>query len=257
MAGYFSKKEKRKMKLSDRLLMIASNVSPGESVADIGTDHGFLPLYLWEHKISPKVVFCDISEGSLQKAKDTCSEFYPDDSFDFRHGNGLDILECGEVDTITIAGMGGLLMCEILDWDMDKSKSFKKYVLQPRNNPGKLRSWLAAHNFRIVREQLVKEGKFICEILTVLTPDEKGMENAAQYITDSIYAEFPEMLLDNDFDILEQYLTLHLKKQRRIKQRIISGRGFSCNPTEDEEVKEIQRRIDRLNYLLSKAKEEK
>ncbi len=244
------------MKLSDRLLMIAGNIEKGESAADIGTDHGFLPLYLWENKISPKVVFADISPGSLQKAKDTCKEFYPDETFDFRLGNGLDVLERGEVDAITIAGMGGLLMCEMLDWDMEKSISFKKYVLQPRNNPGKLRQYLAGRGFVIEKDQLVREGKFICEILTVKSPDSSASTHIETSYDDFAFAEFPDMILENETELLVEYLEMHLKKQRHIKQRIISGRGFSCHPVEDEELRAVRLRTERLEKLLAQVKGE-
>ena len=60
------------IKLSERLECIANRIDKGETVADIGTDHGYLPIYLWENKISPKVIMADISKGSLQKAKDNC-----------------------------------------------------------------------------------------------------------------------------------------------------------------------------------------
>ena len=57
------------IKLSDRLQLIAKEVNNGETVADIGTDHGFLPMYLWEQGISPKVIMADVSQGSLKKAQ--------------------------------------------------------------------------------------------------------------------------------------------------------------------------------------------
>ena len=75
--------------LSERLLAIAQEVGKGETVADIGTDHGFLPLYLWEKGISPKVIMTDISQGSLAKARENCSRWYPDTEFDLRLGDGI------------------------------------------------------------------------------------------------------------------------------------------------------------------------
>ena len=72
----------------------------------------------------------------------------------FRHGDGIKILEDGEVDAVTIAGMGGVLMTEILGANLKKTKSFKKFVLQPRNGQGKLRWWLLNNGFSIEKELL-------------------------------------------------------------------------------------------------------
>ena len=81
------------IKLSDRLQLIAKEVNNGETVADIGTDHGFLPMYLWEQGISPKVIMADVSQGSLKKAQQNCNELYPDNTFDLRLGNGIQVLK--------------------------------------------------------------------------------------------------------------------------------------------------------------------
>ena len=154
------------IKLTDRLRMLADQIEQNETMADIGTDHGFLPIYLWENQISPKVVMADISTGSLDKARANAESRYPGRSFDLRLGDGIQVLENGEVDAVVIAGMGGALMTRILGKDLAKSKSFKKLVLQPRSGQGVLRHWLINHGFAINAESLVREGKYLCEIIT-------------------------------------------------------------------------------------------
>ena len=116
-------------KLTDRLQMLADEVQKGETMADIGTDHGFLPLYLWENGISPHVIMCDISEPSLAKAKAAAGAYQFGQELDFRAGDGLAVLAPGEIDAVVIAGMGGLLIRDILADDPDKTVSFSKYVL--------------------------------------------------------------------------------------------------------------------------------
>ena len=98
--------------LTERLAAIADEIEKGESVADIGTDHGYLPMYLTKEEISPKVIMADISKGSLNKARRNCRELMPEVKFDFRNGNGLRVIKKGEVDVIVIAGMGGNLICD-------------------------------------------------------------------------------------------------------------------------------------------------
>ncbi len=158
------------MKLSDRLQLIADSIETGETMADIGTDHGFLPLYLIETGISPRVIMCDISGPSLAKAREAFAEADITEGAVFREGNGLEVLEAGEVETVVIAGMGGILMTEIMGSDLKKTVSFHKYILQPRNNAGLLRYWLQNKGFQIEKNLLVREGKFICEVIVVFAP---------------------------------------------------------------------------------------
>lgn len=160
------------IKLTDRLQVLADQIEQKETMADIGTDHGFLPIALWERQICPKVIMSDVSPGSLEKARANAAALYPDEVFDLRLGNGIQILGKGEVDAVVLAGMGGALMIRILSEDPEKTCSFKKLVLQPRNGQGKLRRWLLSNGFFITKESLVREGKYICEILTVSAPSE-------------------------------------------------------------------------------------
>ena len=158
------------IKLTDRLQLIADMIQNGETMADIGTDHGFLPLYLLQSGISPKVIMCDISGPSLDKAREAAAEQGLSSGADFRLGDGLEVLSAGEVDAVVIAGMGGLLITQILESDPDKTVSFKKYIFQPRNNSALLRRWLTAKGFKIDKNCLVREGKFICEVITAFAP---------------------------------------------------------------------------------------
>ena len=97
------------MRLSKRIYALANNVIDGHSIADIGTDHGYVPMLLMKEGRSPHVIMSDISEGSLAKAKETFAAVHLDDRVresDFRIGDGLQTIEAGEVDEIIIAGLG-------------------------------------------------------------------------------------------------------------------------------------------------------
>lgn len=159
------------IKLSDRLQLIANRINEKETMADIGTDHGFLPIYLKLSKKSPKVVMCDVSVPSLQKAKDNAALYATrEDDLYFRAGDGLQVLKYGEVDTVVIAGMGGKLIRDIMAYDIDHTCSFKKFILQPRIGQGHLRKWLIDNGFKIIAEDVVIEGDYIPEIITVVSP---------------------------------------------------------------------------------------
>ena len=226
------------IKLTPRLKTIADEIEKGETMADIGTDHGFLPVYLWEAGICPKVIMADISRGSLSKAEDNCRRLHPCADFDLRLGSGLEVLESGEVDVVAVAGMGGILMTEIFGADIQKAHSFKKLVLQPRNRIGHLRWWLYNNGFSIVNEKLVREGKFICEVLTavpreVAVPGDLG--------PDDIEYEFPHKLVDFRNELTEEYLERKLNLEKQILSSMGKGRF--------EETEKLRRQNYRVEYL--------
>ena len=152
--------------LSERLQVMADKILPGESCADVGTDHGYLGCYLYAKGISPKVIMTDISEDSLAKAKATAGAGQFGTDVAFRLGNGLEVIGSAEVDCVVIAGMGGLLIRDILAADVQKTKTFKRFVLQPRTASGPLRKWLLEEGFAIMSEDIVREGAFLPEIIT-------------------------------------------------------------------------------------------
>ena len=226
-------------RLNDRLQMIADEIKNGETMADIGTDHGFLPLYLWENGIAPHVIMCDISEPSLAKAKAAAGAYQFGSELDFRAGDGLSVLSSGEVDAVVIAGMGGLLIRDILASDPLKSCSFGKYIFQPRNNAGQLRYWLATKGFRIARNQLVREGKFICEIITAFPPkaSEIGDLDVSEPFPEEWDAcwDLPPDLFAIQPDLAAEYAGVKLC----IEEKILEGmqRSASVDPEEIEQVK--------------------
>ncbi len=230
-------------KLTERLQKIADEIVKGESVADIGTDHGYLPIYLYEEGISEKVILADVSKGSLEKAQANCEKTHPEAKFDLRLGDGLKVLAEAEVDTVVIAGMGGLLMTEILGYDTKKSHSFKKFILQPRNHVGELRFWLSENGFTIVNEQLVKETRFFCEILTVVNGTPEIDVERLKADPSSIMWEVSETLLEFKPELLKPYI------DRKIaKEKVILARQLSATHIDD---KKVATQKDRIKYLES------
>ena len=229
--------------LTDRLQVIADEIQQGETMADIGTDHGFLPLHLWENGISPSVIMCDVSEPSLAKAKAAAGAYQFGHELDFRAGDGLQVLSAGEVDDIVIAGMGGLLIRDIMSFDLEKTCSFRKFVLQPRNNSGLLRYWLASRNFDIVKNQLVREGKFICEIITAKPPKsaEIAVLGPSEPLPDAGEAcwELPEDMFGIQPELASEYAQVKLG----IEEKILEGILRSCN-VEEADINTVRKRID-------------
>ena len=159
------------MKLSRRIYKLAESVTAGDTVADIGTDHGYVPMLLMREGRSPRVIMSDISEDSLAKAKETFALAGLSGKVsagDFRVGDGLETIKAGEVDEVIIAGLGGHTITDILAADEEKSFSFKRLILQPRKHSGTLRYYLCTHGWEIESESLAPEGKFACEIITAI-----------------------------------------------------------------------------------------
>ena len=232
-------------KVTPRLRLIAGEIKKGETMADIGTDHGFLPLYLWEMGICQKVIMTDISGGSLQKAKDNCRCTYPEKNFDLRQGNGIEVLSEAEVDVVVIAGMGGILMTEILGADVKKARSFKRLILQPRSNVGILRHWLYNNGFSIINEQLVREGKYICEVITAIP---KEVAVASNLGACCIEYEYPHSLLDFAGPLTGEYLERKLRAEEGILDSMKKAKNldFRALQRQNYRVEYLERLVNRL-----------
>ena len=185
------------MKLSKRIFALADKVNRSESVADIGTDHGYVPMLLMRSGKCPKAIMSDISEGSLSKARETfeltgltCEADW------FRTGDGLETIEKGEADVVIIAGLGGHTIAGILASDIEKSRSFKRLILQPRKHSGTLRYFLYTNGWDIESEGLAEEGKFACEIITAVPTG--IMSRNAPYPEDDIRWKYPEEIITAD-----------------------------------------------------------
>ena len=234
------------MRISKRLYKLADCVKPGDSVADIGTDHGYVPMLLVKNGVSPHVIMSDISEGSLSKAVETFKLTGLMDKVsesDFRVGDGLDTLEAGETDEIIIAGLGGHTIVEILDADIKKSKSFRRVVMQPRKHSGTLRYYLYTHGWEIESECLAEEGKFACEVITAVPDPDRvpGILRDAPYPEDDIRWKYPEALIKTDYLLMKKRIDWKISS---IKEEI----GNLKRSGKDQETL-INRLNDDLSYL--------
>lgn len=228
-----------KLKLTDRMQVIADLVSYGEVVADIGTDHGYIPLWLLKNGKCSDAILADVNQGPLDRAAANAAIYLEHEAaakLDMRLGSGIEILEKGEADTAIIAGMGGILIRDILSHDIAKTRSLKKLILQPRNNSDELRRWICSdlNDFTIVNEYVVKEGKKYSEILCAVrneyvTEADAGRVEKAAAIRDSlgvsedISMEIPCMYLADADDTVRDYLEKRVQVEERIINSIKEG----------------------------------
>lgn len=154
-----------KIKLSSRLEVIAGCVTGACSMADIGTDHGYLPAYLVENKGVCRAIASDINQQPLKKAQKIIDAQQLQKQIETRLGSGLSVLKPGEVEVVVMAGMGGLLIRDLLKAQPAVARAAKKLVLQPMNNQAVLRRYLETAGFLITREELAREGDRVYEII--------------------------------------------------------------------------------------------
>ena len=155
-------------RLSKRLGAVASYVQKGSRLADVGSDHAYLPLFLVENGIIDYAVAGEVVQGPYQSALTNVVQAGKEELIQVRLANGLAAIESSDrIDTITIAGMGGRLIADILEADLAKLAGVQRLILQPNNREDELRIWLEAHGFQIVAEEMVTENQKFYEILVV------------------------------------------------------------------------------------------
>jgi len=155
------------MELSKRLEAIATCVN-GPSLADIGTDHAYLPIALCQRGIIQKAIASDINNGPLQRAHENIAAQGLSAQIETRLGAGLSTIAPCDASCCVIAGMGGLLVLEILANDMPTAKSFQTLVLQPQRDLPEVRRFLLANGFVIQDEAMLVDGGKFYNILTCI-----------------------------------------------------------------------------------------
>lgn len=150
-----------KIVLSKRLKAVASFVSQGSRICDVGCDHGFIPIYLLQHGIAPSALAMDVREGPLQQAREHVIECGLEEYITLRKSDGLCNYRIGEADTLICAGMGGRLMMRILEENTEKASSFQELILQPQSDIEQFRFFLRRQDYLFLDENMIEEdGKF-------------------------------------------------------------------------------------------------
>lgn len=224
------------MRLSERLKAIANFVPSNSIVADIGTDHGYIPVYLIENKISKKVIGTDISKGSLDKIIEYVKQMGFEDKIDTRLGDGLEVIKPYEIDTVIIAGMGGLLIRDILEKHKEVSNSIVNFILQPMVATKELREYLIENNFKIIKEDLVKEEKKYYEIIYA--------KSSKSFVEKEIYYEISPLLIKDKHPLLKEFIEDKIRATEKI-----------VNDLEGIESEKTKERYDELTKLIEEYKE--
>lgn len=150
------------MDLSKRLQTIVDYVPKGtNTVVDIGTDHGYIPIYLIKHQLAHKCIACDINPMPLANAQKNIRRYNMEDQIETRLSNGLSKVQKGEADAIIIAGMGGMLIIDILKENQDLVKAVGLLILQPQLDADQLRRYIHSIEYTIASDEMIyDDGRY-------------------------------------------------------------------------------------------------
>ncbi len=193
------------MQLSKRLHAVASLITPGNRVADVGCDHAYISIYLVEKSLAKRVIAMDVNQGPIDRAKDNIEKFGYDNQIETRRSNGLEKLQEQEVDSILIAGMGGVLMIQILEEKPELVQQVKELILQPQSEINKVRQLMQERGFVIVAEKMVKdEGKYYMMMKAV--PQSMVSETEKYFLSKKEHFYYGRLLLEERHSVLEEFL---------------------------------------------------
>ncbi len=216
------------LEVSKRIEKLADCVKY-DKVADIATDHCYIPIHLSKVKTVKKIIACDINEKPLQNGQQHIKDYSLEKIIETRLGDGLSPIEVGEVDTIIIAGIGGSLMCKILQDSLEVVKSAKQLVLQPQSDLIGLRKYLISIGFKIDNEFVVDENRLYTILDCSIGYDEYTKE---QFILGK------NTICDEPY---KKYLKYNINALEKIKQQLLNAdeNKYEIKITELEEEQNI------------------
>jgi len=229
------------MELAKRLAALATYVPAGGIVADIGTDHAYLPIFLIEAGISEKVIATDLNPGPLESAKRAVEKRHLEDHVDLRLGDGLKTLLPGEAEVLVLAGMGGNTIKEILAAGPGVLKSVNRLVMQPMADAGDLRIWLAGNGWKIIGEKLVDEDGRLYQIVVA--------EPGRELFDDKLCLELGPRLIEGRDPLLNAYLGKIIEQY----ERALSGMASGKNNAAREKAGLLKNKLERIRKVAGRC----
>lgn len=230
------------VKLSNRLLAVASFVTEGNVLADVGTDHGYIPIYLMQEKRIPRAISMDINAGPLERAKEHIELYGMKDYIETRLSDGVAALSPGEVDTVLVAGMGGGLVMHILEEGKEVCRQAKELVLQPQSELERVRQYLWLNGYVILEENMVLEDEKFYPMMRVSYQNEMDAESADCLL----FCRYGKHLLEQRHSVLKEYL-------EREKQLYTGIMGNLLQSTVSEKTKVRIAEVENVLELNRKA----
>ena len=199
------------MELSKRLRAVADLVTAGYQVADIGTDHAYIPIFLTETGKTDYAVAMDVNKGPLRKAQENICAYKMEEQIETRLSDGFSALKVQEVQSAVIAGMGGNLVIRILEEGHDVVSCLKECILQPQSEPDKVRAFLLQEGFFFIEEDMVEEDGKYYPMMKVRPPKKSGKKDGQ--------LQYGKLLLEKRHPVLKRYL----EREIRIRTDILKS----------------------------------
>lgn len=228
-------------KLSNRLTCVANYIPKGSRMADIGSDHAYLPCFAVLNGQASFAIAGEVASGPFESAKKQVQHSQLIAQIDVRFGDGLSVIEAEDaIDTIVIAGMGGMLIRAILEANPEKLETVERLILQPNIGAWQIRDWAMGHHFKLVSETILREDNKIYEILVL----EKTTESIAYNEKERLLGPF--LLLEKNE--IFQAKWLHEKENwTRIVNGIQHGQETEQNT---EKITELTEKIRLVEEVL-------
>lgn len=240
------------MELSKRLKTVAAAVTPGHRVADVGTDHGYIPIYLVERGLCPAAWAMDVNRGPLARAEERIRQEGLSDRIGVRLSDGLEKLSPEETDTVVIAGMGGELICRILREGVRFLKAGRELILQPQSEWFKVRRLLHEYSYRIGREWFLKEdGKYY-----VVIKAEPAPEGETEQYPDAFTYQYGSCLLAKRDPVLLEYLQKEMEKKQQILEHMAAFPQTAEESLEEkrrERCRQLEEEVEEIRQYLQKG----
>ena len=228
------------MELSKRLQAVADLVTAGYKVADIGTDHAYIPIFLLETGKTDWAAAMDVNKGPIEKARENIRAYGLEAQIETRLSNGFLALGKGEVQSAVIAGMGGNLVIRILQEGRDVVSTLQECILQPQSETDKVRAFLLQEGFFFIEEDMVEEDGKYYPMMKVKPPKsgEESRQNEEVWKIEQLW--FGKLLLEKRHPVLKRYL----ERETRIREEILRS-------IRDKDSEQIQVRRGQLQEELN------
>lgn len=203
--------------LSKRLTALANMVTDGNRLADIGTDHGYIPIYLCQTGKIPSALAMDIGKEPLQQAQTHIAEHGLSEQIKTRLSDGMAALQFGEADTILIAGMGGGLVMKILSEGAEKLTGKEELILQPQSEIALVREFLRVRNFQILNEDMILEdGKYY----PMMKVSQQKAAEQTKILPQEVADAFGPVLLQKRHPVLKEWLERELRTTNSVIEQL-------------------------------------
>lgn len=226
--------------MTERLLTVLKKINNCRSLLDVGCDHGYLAIAAVREKRAERVIASDVNKGPLASADENIKKAGLEGQIETRLGSGITVISPGEAETVVIAGMGGILISELLNENESVTRSVEKFILQPMNSLPDLRRKLIADGFTVTEETICRERERLYHILTVKNGREEPYSKEIFYYTGDL-----NRLTDTSREITEEFFRRTEEKFRRVLE------GLKDASEGEERKKYYEKLLEELLWLRS------